>query len=259
MSSQIQCVDYNLGEGVIAFSTLRGDSVEAENPYSGFSVCHYCGQPEQQTQQCREELCNTLGIDSRHLFVPTQTHSIDVAVITPAEIYAPERETIQADALVTALPEVALCVNTADCVPIAMADTAAGVIAAVHSGWRGTIGQIAALAVEKMVELGADPERIRAAMGPSICSECFEVGGEVACQFIDGFGLSTIKSIDYTTGKAHVDLPRAIEQSLLDCGLKAENIVYPPVCSKCNSGLVFSARALGVNSGRTATIIMIKR
>ena len=84
------------------------------------------------------------------------------------------------DGYVTAAPGVALGVKTADCVPILLADEAAGVIGALHAGWRGTVAGIASVGVEKMIELGADPSRIVAAIGPSIGVCCYAVGDDFA-------------------------------------------------------------------------------
>lgn len=242
-------INYNLGSGITAFSTTRGHSASDENPYSGFNVCHYVGDSVEHVAMCRCYLSKSIGITPDKIIIPRQTHSANIAVITDPHI-----ELNDIDALVTSQRGIALCINTADCVPLLMADTQAGVIAAVHSGWRGTVARIAARTVKSMIALGASPERIHAAMGPSICPECFEVGEEVAEVFLSEFKECNNIVIN-SHPRPHINLPAAIVQTLIDEKIAAEHIALPPVCSKCNPQEFFSARHLGINSGRTLSLI----
>lgn len=241
--------------GIEAFSTRRGDNVIVADSYSGFNACDYTGDAPDHIESCRDALCAMLCIDRDNLIIPRQTHSLNVAVIehipvNPTSIY-------DVDALVTTLPRVALAVNTADCVPLLLADIQAGVIAAVHSGWKGTVGRIVAKTVNQMVALGADCSNIVVAMGPCICGDCFEVGTEVVAQFRDA-------RLDYPgvilprTPRNHIDLPQACRATLLECGVKPQNIALPQACSRCNHDRYFSARRLGINSGRTLSVIIKK-
>lgn len=242
-------INYHLGQGITAFSTTRGEITHTENPYMGFSVCHYVGDTAAHIAECRQDLSKAIDIAAEQIIIPRQTHSSNVAIVTSTPNVLED-----VDALVTSEPGVALCINTADCIPLLMADTQAGVIAAVHSGWRGTVARIAARTVEAMIRLGAAPERIRAAMGPSICTECFEVGEEVAEAFLSEFPNRT-DIIDRTHPRPHINLAEAIKQTLIDTKIATEHIALPPVCSKCNPHEFFSARTLGVNSGRTLSLI----
>lgn len=239
-------IEYYLGSSIKAFSTLRS-ARSADEPYSGFSVCHYTGDDPAHVEGCRDELCRGLGIDRRHLVVPRQTHSSEVAMVTEANLDTLNFEGI--DALVTAEAGIALCINTADCVPLLMADPEAGVIAAVHAGWRGVIAGIAVKSVRVMESLGARADRINVAMGPSIGPCCFEVGEEVAAKFDEAF-------VDLSGAKPHVDLGLALASQLIEVGLLPEHITQPPACSRCNSEDFFSARRLGIASGRTLSLII---
>lgn len=239
-------IEYDLGSGIKAFSTLRS-ARSADEPYSGLSVCHYTGDDPAHVEACRDELCRGLGIDRRHLVVPRQTHSSEVAVVTEANLDTLNLEGI--DALVTAEAGIALCINTADCVPLLMADPEAGVIAAVHAGWRGVIAGIAVKSVRVMESLGARADRINVAMGPSIGPCCFEVGEEVTAKFDEAF-------VDLSGAKPHVDLGLALASQLIEVGLLPERITQPPACSRCNSEDFFSARRLGIASGRTLSLII---
>lgn len=239
-------IEYDLGSGIKVFSTLRS-ARSADEPYSGFSVCHYTSDDPAHTEACRDQLCRGLGIDRSHLVIPRQTHSSEVAVVTEANLDALNLEGI--DALVTAEAGIALCINTADCVPLLMADPEAGVIAAVHAGWRGVIAGIAVKSVRVMESLGARADRINVAMGPSIGPCCFEVGEEVAARFDEAF-------VDRSGAKPHVDLGLALASQLIEAGLLSEHITQPPACSRCNSEDFFSARRLGIASGRTLSLIV---
>lgn len=248
-------------EGVKAFTTMRG-KVDNRNKYSQFNVCNYTGDDALHVLDCRMMMCMELGIDMDSLVMPHQTHSDRVAVIDQnyfnLDIDKQEIFLDGVDALVTRLKGVCIGVNTADCVPILLADAQAGVVAAVHAGWRGTVARIAAGAVKAMVSLGARPQRITAAMGPSICPQCFEVGDEVVEAFDKArFDLKAIMHTNQQTGKAHIDLRRANAMTLVEAGILPTHINTSCECSRCNSKLYFSARKDGVKSGRTFTAIML--
>lgn len=250
MAKNLTRIDIQLPEGAKAFSTLR-DTDTPENPYSGFSICHYTGDSGSHIEECRDRLCLELGVSREALIVPRQTHSANVAVIDriPTDIMRLN----DTDALVTKLHGVVLCINTADCVPVVFYDPVHGVIGAAHSGWRGTVARISVATVEAMCKEGAEPAYIYAAMGPSICVECFEVGEEVAQEFRDNFQDEKITT--HHSPRPHIDLPRAIAVSLIKAGIPARQIAYPTECSRCSPDRLFSARHQGVASGRTLTAI----
>ncbi len=257
----IKHLDFNTpAKGITAFTTERGE-VNARNKYSAFNVCNYTGDDALHVLDCRMMLCMELGIDMDSLIMPHQTHSVRVAVIDDAymrlDIDKQEAALEGVDALVTKLGDVCIGVNTADCVPIILADDKAGVIAAVHAGWRGTVAGIAEAAVKAMVKLGAKAQDIQAVMGPSICQECFEVGDEVVKEFEKaGFDTQAIVKRNEASGKAHIDLRKANEAVLAKAGIKSVNTRCE--CSKCSGKRYFSARALGVDSGRTFTAVIKK-
>lgn len=249
-------------ESVTAFSTTRGE-VDGRNPYSGVNLCDYVGDDALRVLDARIMLAMQLGVDLDAVVMPRQTHSCNVAVIDNhylnSDIDQQEQELEGVDALVTTLTGVVIGVNTADCVPIVLADEAVGVVAVAHAGWRGTVGRIARAVVEEMCRQGARVERIQASMGPSICQDCFEVGDEVVEAFKKArFDLSTIVTRDASTGKAHIDLRAANRDVLVAAGVPSGNIVLSQHCSRCEHGRFFSARRLGIDSGRTFTGIYRK-
>lgn len=242
-------------ESFIAFSTERGAAATPDDPYSGFSACHYTGDSGEHVAACRAELADLLGISAERLVIPRQTHSDRVAVIDSVPVSGETVEGI--DALVTKMRDVALCINTADCVPVLLHDSEAGVAAAAHCGWRGTVNDLLPKTLAAMERLGAHPKNIRAYMGPSICRDCFEVGEDVASVFREVFPQEEGIVID-GAGKPHVDLGRAIACRLMRGGVRMENISEPSECSRCNPQRFFSARALGIESGRTLSAVMMR-
>lgn len=250
----MQRIDLAAG-GATAFSTLRGADACSGDAYSGFNACHYTGDDATHVAACREELAAELGVSVDRLVIPRQTHSAKVAVVKEMPVSVDVLEGV--DALVTRMRDVALCINTADCVPVVMHDPDAGVIAAAHCGWRGIVNELLANTLGAMTELGAESGRIRAAMGTSICAGCFEVGEEVAQRFREAFGGEDGIVIEKSGVRPHVDLGRAIRAKLLKAGLQPENVSLPSECSRCNPQRFFSARAMGIASGRTLTVLML--
>lgn len=241
--------------GALALTTLRGCS-DPSLPYDGFNACHYTGDSPLHVASCREEMARALGLDDQRLLIlPRQTHS---ARVEAADAACASLPLDGVDGLVTSDPSVAIGVSTADCVPILMSDPVAGVIAAVHSGWRGTVGHIAARAVEVMTALGASPARISCVLGPYIHREAYEVGPELIDIFTREFG----PGLDYWPEGAlrpHLDLGRAVTLTLTGCGIPESNISETEICSYTECDRVFSARRLGVASGRTLTVARLDR
>ena len=143
----------------------------------------------------RERFFRAIGASKMRAAAPRQIHSDIVHAIhsanrSPAGTESPgttsslSEAAPQGDALITSEPGVLLVVQTADCVPILLADPSRRAIAAIHSGWRGTVCRIAAKALGRMqMEFGTKPEDVIAALGPGIGQSCYEVGTEVAAEF----------------------------------------------------------------------------
>ncbi|MCM1163194.1 MAG: polyphenol oxidase family protein [Muribaculaceae bacterium] len=240
--------------GIRAYSTERGltPADDSSLPYNGFSVCHYTGDDPVRIQACRHMLATRLGVDEKAIVIPRQTHSTNVAVITPDNIGA---DFNNVDALVTTMRGVVIGVNTADCVPVIMADPHARVIGVAHAGWRGALGGVATNTLLTMMDAGANPSDIIVEFGPSICADCFEVGPEVASQFP---AESVVTRPDWE--RPHVDLHRYITYTLAARGVARENITpfNPSLCTRHHPDIYYSARALGVNSGRVYTFAYLE-
>lgn len=130
---------------------------------------------------------------------------------SPAVVYAekawPQDERPRADAMVTDRPGLLLGVLTADCAPVLLADEAAGVVAAAHSGWRGAFGGVNEAVIEAMESLGAKRERIVAAIGPSIAQQSYEVDDGFCANFLQQDAVNERFFITGPAGKPHFDLP----------------------------------------------------
>ena len=164
------------------------------------------------------------------------------------------------DGLITTEPGVPLCVFTADCVPVLFSEPEAGVVCAVHSGWKGTVGDMMGAAVAAIEDLGGRRERIRAAIGPAISRCCFETGPEVrdaveALLGADAAGVCPPE--DGVPGKYMVDLKETNRRRLLQLGVRAEHIDVSPDCTKCMADVYWSHRATGGRRGTMASIIQL--
>lgn len=245
----MEITELNVGDEAVAFSTFRGEGC-TDNSYAGFNVCHYTGDEMAHVETCRAQLADFISVTVGNLLIPRQTHSINVAEIDDD---VPSLEDV--DAMVTSRDDVALVVNTADCLPIVFNDSSNGIIGIAHGGWRGVYGGIIGRCVDAMVKIGAERREIRAAIGPSICADCYEVDEEFAERFVGRFG-SDVK-IEKPGAKPHVDLRVAAVKALLYAGIDRSRIEVCELCSRCDTRL-FSARRMGILSGRIATIIKKK-
>ncbi len=151
------------------------------------------------------------------------------------------------DILVTTLPGVALVIQTADCVPVLL--TAPGAVAVAHAGWRGSAVNAAGVAVEELRALGVAAADLRAWLGPSIGSCCYEVGGEVAAQFAGEFAR---RSCD---ARFVLDLPAVNRAQLAAAGVPAENISVHPACTRCGGEKYASYRRDSAAAGRMIALI----
>ena len=226
------------------FSTRQGGV--STGRYESLNLSSKWGDDPAHVEENRRRFATEGGFDPARLFTVRQVHGANVVRIrpgmTPSEVAA-----LEADALVTDVEGVVLAVGTADCVPILIGD-GRGRIAAVHAGWRGTVANIVGVAVRALVELGARADQLRAALGPSICNRCFEVGPEVADQFRPLVG-----SVDDGGTKPHVDLRLANIVLLARSGVRTIDAASP--CTMCEPERFFSYRRDGAKIGQQLSFI----
>ena len=197
------------------FFGRQGGSSQGEFASNNMSVS--IGDEPQRVEVNRTGAAQALGFARENLYLLKQVHSATVRTLTD---YPDNDLPVEADAMVTKLPGLALGILTADCTPILFAEPKAGVIGAAHAGWRGAVDGICGATVDAMVALGADPANIVAAIGPTITGENYEVGDQFKADFLslhpDGE-----KHFFVPEGKnTHFDLPGFVAAQLADAGVK---------------------------------------
>lgn len=179
-----------------------------------------------------------LGADAARLITPRQAHTNRVAAT--AEPWPPDAPP-EADAIVTATPGLGIGVLAADCAPVLLADAEAGVVGAAHAGWRGALGGILDATVNEMEALGATRENIRAAVGPTISAEVYEVGEAFKTAFLAQAPDNDALFHTPAGGtRPHFDLPGYVRKRLAACGLR--QIGHLGLCTNQNESLFFSYR-----------------
>ena len=200
----------------------------------------------------RTEFLTALGLEAvqiqPNLVGVSQQHTTNVLTVGQ-EAYGAElnwdKPLAAADGLLTDQPGVPLMTIHADCPPILLYDPVKKVVGAVHSGWRGTVGKIGAVAIRGMVETyGSQPQDIIAGIGPSIGPCCYQVGEPVLSEVRQAFPAAAaallIQQLDQSY---HFDLWQAIRLTLLEAGLTESHIENAEVCTRCRTDQFFSYRA----------------
>ncbi|MFQ5790391.1 MAG: peptidoglycan editing factor PgeF [Acidobacteriota bacterium] len=210
------------------------------------------GFPE-RAQEDRQELARALGL--AEVACMMQLHGNRVNEIAAA----PERPP-RCDGLATRSADLALLVDSADCVPLLFWDESQKAVAAVHAGWRGTLAAVSRQAVILLREtFGSDPDAIHVAMGPAIGACCYEVGEEVVGAFKERFACSEELFFPGSRGTTHLDLTKANCKLLRNAGVPGEQIYVSGLCTGCDNGDFYSYRREGKAVGRLMGAIGIAR
>jgi YfiH family protein len=217
-------------------------------PFNSLNLGLSVNDDEKNVWKNRELFFNSLGVEVSQVSRCYQVHGNAVLVVNKPvtnEKY---------DAQITNQPKIFLAVSVADCTPILIHDTQNNAIAAIHAGWRGTVGKIVSNALQQMKEnYGTDGKDCKAFIGACISYENFEVGDEVAVNFNDAQ-----KRFDSASKKWYVNLKEANKKQLLDFGLRTENIEITPYCTVTNNDTFFSHRKENGKTGRMMAVIGIK-
>lgn len=254
----VSCGEY----ATLNFSIVRGDKPEA--------VLENYGR-----------IGEVMGAKPMDFVTTDQTHTTNIRVVTMEDAgkgVTCSRDYTDIDGLITAEKGLVLSCFTADCVPVYFVDPVKQIIGVAHSGWRGTVAGMGAKMVERMVqEFGCEPANIIAAIGPSICQDCYEISEEVAVQFRQGFwdgenieeycreahevGLHPTGKLllpGKEAGKYQLDLWLANVVVLRSAGVLLENIEVTDICTNCNPDYLFSHRASGGKRGNLAAFLVMK-
>lgn len=222
------------------FSTRSGGV--SPLPQSSLSLGNFSQDERDHVLENRRRFLASLDASDWVLVTARQIHSTDVRSVTDRDDAHSEPQ--PGDALIANLPDVLLAVQTADCLPILLADPRTGAVAAVHAGWRGTLGGIVARTVREMQQrFGSRSADLRVALGPAIGSCCFEVGPEVIAHFRAEYHYTEeLISHRQANGKANLNLNLANRRQMLDAGVADDHIFDCKLCTVCHNHLFFSYR-----------------
>lgn len=222
------------------------------------------GDKEEAVRENYMRMAKALRVDADSFVFSQQTHTTNVravrfqdkgrGLLTPLTYQ-------DVDGLITNVPGLTLTTFYADCVPLYFVDPVHKAIGLSHSGWRGTVGRMGAVTLQRMQEeYGTDPANVIAAIGPSICQDCYEVSEDVIQEFQNAFEPKFHKQLFYRkeNGKYQLNLWAANEIVLTEAGVPREQIAITNVCTCCNGDKLFSHRASQGRRGNLAAFLALK-
>ena len=245
------------------FSTRLGGV--SEGCFSSLNLSFDRGDDRAAVAENFRRMGEALGVRCEDMVLSQQTHTTNIRIVTDEDRgkgITRERDYADIDGLITNVPGICLVTTYADCVPLYFLDPAKKVIALSHSGWRGTVGKIGKKTVELMHDnFGSDPADILAAVGPSVCQDCYEVSADVIDRFKEVFDRSAWDELFYEKpdGKYQLDLWKANEKIFLEAGIRKDHIAVTNVCTHCNSEILYSHRAMGDKRGNLCAFLALKR
>ena len=231
----------------------------SQDKYASLNVSFNEGDEEYSVLQNWDRLSKAFAIPLEQFLVVNQVHGDEIFVIKPHGGYFSSRSELNYDAIVTDRTNLAICIKTADCVPVFFVDRVKKIIAVTHAGWRSTALGISAKVIGLMQnQYGSSLQNILVAIGPSIGKCCYQVDSAVADTF-RGQKKHEIYLLPSAVGNKWVlDLPEANRRQILDCGIPEKNIEVSGYCTMCNQEIFFSHRGSGGITGRQINFMMIK-
>lgn len=248
------------------FDDAKGVRAAVSTRYGGVSEGHLaslnlrvsCGDTEENVKENLQRFGKAVGFSLENTVTTKQEHTTHILRVTKKDagigtVLPPFSRGV--DGLITNEKGLALLTYYADCVPVLLYDPVQKAAGICHSGWRGTVGKIAAKTALKMQEaFSSRPSDIRAAIGPHIGACCFEVDAPVYEAFYEVFpsenGFAEKKGEKY-----HIDLTEAVKKALSDVGV--EKIADSGICTACHADEFFSHRKTGGKRGCFGAMIML--
>ncbi len=233
-------------------------------PYDSLNLGLWTADEPERVVENRRRLLGGFGLPFERSVWCRQVHSDGVAVVGEADAgrgAAEEASVVpDADALVTATPDLPLCVKVADCVPVVMVDPERRVLGLAHAGWGGTVARICSRTVAVMAErFGTEPSAVAAAIGPSIGPAGYEVGAEVIERTQASYGERAAELLaPHGEGRALFDLWAANRIDLEEAGVAAERIEVAAVASDERLEDFYSHRREGGETGRFAAVAALR-
>ncbi len=246
------CVTSSLLPVPHGFATRTGGV--SEGPFASLNLGFAVGDVVERVGENYRRLAEAAGAALGALHTVRQVHGdvvVEARAVEASQTLQPQEA--EADALWTDRAGQWVGVTTADCVPVLLVDPEGRRVAAVHSGWRGTDARIVARAVEALVARGSRPERLLAAVGPSIQRCCYIVSEDLAGRFTAGFGPEVVAR---EGGQARLDLALAVRDTLRAAGLKPAHVDVLPHCTACDAGRFFSHRRDAGRTGRHLNFVV---
>lgn len=249
-------------EIVHGFSTRKGGVSTGDLGEMNLSFSR--GDDPENVRENYRRICEALSIRPEQIVCSDQTHTANVRVADSSHcgegVIRPKTWT-DVDGLVTNERGVALCTSFADCVPLFFYDPVHHAVGLSHSGWRGTVGQIGMATLKIMGrEYGTEPKDVLAAIGPSICQDCYEVSEDVILEFQKVYPKEEWKRLYYAkaNGKFQLNLWEACRYTLLKAGILKEHLSMPNLCTCCNPEILHSHRASHGKRGNLNAFLMLK-
>lgn len=246
-----------------AFSTRKGGV--STGIYSSMNLSFTKCDNEEEVLQNFIIFGKATGFNTDNMVYSKQTHTTNVIRVDKSYRgmgVLRDRNFTDIDGLVTNDKNVVLVTSYADCVPLYFVDTLNKAIGLSHSGWRGTVNNMAGVTVAKMHnEFGSKPEDIITCIGPSICRSCYEISEDVAEEFRNKYSEYEIESIllqGNKPGKFQLDLHKANYFNMINAGIPDKNISVTDICTCCNSELLFSHRASNGERGGLCAFLSIQ-
>ncbi len=242
--------------------TTRAGGV-SEDIFSTMNLSFTRGDDKEKVMENYRRIASALGEKPETFVCSDQTHTTNVIRVGQKDCgigVTREKPYTDVDGLITNEPGVVLSTFYADCVPLYFVDTKNKAIGLSHSGWKGTVGRMGQATLRLMEqEFGTNPADVVAAIGPSICQDCYEVSGDVAEQFADEFKKHQDEIlIDKGNGKYQLNLWKANEIVLTEAGVKKDNIAVTNICTCCNPALLFSHRASQGQRGNLGAFMCLR-
>lgn len=245
-----------------SFSTREGGF--SDGIWSSMNLNYNVGDDCRRVTKNFRQFGEAIGVDCESMVFSHQTHTTNVLCVGREHMgmgILRERSFHDVDGLVTNVPGICLVTSYADCVPLYFVDMEKKAIGLSHSGWRGTVGNIAAATYRLMQrEYGTRAENLLVCIGPSICQSCYEVSEDVASQFEAAYDQNECEQIlrPKGSGKYLLNLHAACRFNFLHLGICEENIIMPDICTCCNPALLFSHRASKGKRGGLCAFLAIK-
>lgn len=244
-----------------AFTTREGGV--SEGIFESLNLSFTRGDDPDAVKENYRRIAAVFGKEVSDIVCSDQTHTTNVRRVD--RTYGgcgviKDRPYTDVDGLVTDEPGLILATFYADCVPLYFVDPVHKAIGLSHSGWRGTVERMGQATLDKMkAEFGTDPGDVYAAIGPSICQDCYEVSEDVAGAFKETFaGHEDEILIDKGNGKYQLDLWKSNEIVMMDAGVKREHLAVTNICTCCNERLLFSHRASKGKRGNLGAFLMLR-